>query len=82
MKIRDKKINVVNNQSNVNDDTGKEIINTEVSKSNLHDYNDHSILGRDNITIIGHQVTHVAFKDCPTFIKCVTKIGGTTIDHA
>ena len=47
-----------------NYDLGNEIIfNTEVLKSNLCDYNDAYILVRGNITIIGHQVIQVAFKN-------------------
>ena len=37
---------------------------------------------RGGITIIGHQVTQVAFKKCAPFTKCITKIDETTIDDA
>ena len=58
-------------------DVGNEIIyNTEVLKSNLYDYNDISILVRGNITIIGHQVTQVSFKNCGPFARCITKVYG------
>ena len=35
-----------------------------------------------NITIIGHQVTLVAFKSFAPFIECITKIDGSTIGDA
>ena len=56
--------------------------NTEVLKSSLYDYNNAYILVRGNITIIGHQATQVAFKNCVPFTTCVTKIDRTTIDDA
>ena len=78
-----RKWNIVNDNSKTNYDVGNEIIcNTEVLKSNLCDYNDAYILVRVNITIIGHQVTQVACKNCVPFIKCIKKIDGTTIDDA
>ena len=78
-----RKWNIVNDNSKTNYDVGSEIIyNTEVLKSNLYDYNNVYILVRGNITIIGHQVTQVAFKNCAPFTKCITKINGTTIDDA
>ena len=50
---------------------------------NLCDYNDAYILVRDDITIIGCNLqTEVAFKNCATFIMCITKIDRTTIDDA
>ena len=54
----------------------------EVLKSNLCDQNDAYILVRGGITIIGHQVTQVAFKKCAPFTKCIRKIDETTIDGA
>ena len=52
---------------------------TEVLKFNLCDY----ILGRGDKTIIWHNLpTEVAFKNCAPFIKCITKIDGTTSDDA
>ena len=47
-------------------------------KSNLCDYNVAYILVRRDITIVGDNGTHVAFKNCAPFIKCLTKIDGTT----
>ena len=60
----------------------KTIYNTEVLKSSFRNYNDAHMLIRGNITIIGHQVTKQAFKNCAPFTKCFTKIAGTTIDDA
>ena len=37
---------------------------------------------RGIITMIGHQATQIAFKNCAPFTKCITKIDGTTIDDA
>ena len=37
------------------------------------------ILVRGGITIIGHQATKVAFKNCALFTKYITKIDETTI---
>ena len=51
-------------------------------KSNRFDCNDAYILVRGDITIIGHNVTQVAFKNCAPFMMCITKIYGTTIDDA
>ena len=71
----------VSDNSNANYGVGNEIVyNAEVSKCNFCDYNDAYILARGNITIIGHQVTQVAFTNCAPFTKCITKIHGTTID--
>ena len=70
-------------ESNANYDVGNEIIyHTDVLRSNICDYNDADILVRRDITIIGHQVTQVAFKNCAPLTKCITKIDGTTIDNA
>ena len=78
-----RKWNTVNDQSNANYDAGNEIIyNTKVLKSNLCDYNDANILVRSNIAFARHQVTKAAFKNCATFIKCITKVDGTTIDDS
>ena len=35
-----------------------------------------------DITIIAHQATQVAFKNCAPFTKRITQIDGTTIDDA
>ena len=56
------------------------IFNTEVLKTNLCDYKDAYILVRCDITIIWHQATQVAFKNCAPFTKCITKIDGTAIN--
>ena len=53
-----RKWNIVNDQSNAKYDVGNEVIyNTEVLKSDLCDYSDAYILVKDNISIIGHQLT-------------------------
>ena len=77
-----KKWSIVKDQSNANYKVGNEIIyNTEVLKSNLCDYDAYNLV-RGNITIIGHQATQAAFKNCTPFTKCITKIDRTTIDDA
>ena len=77
------KLNIVNDQSNANYYVGNEIIyNTEILKSNLCYSNDAYILIKDDITINGCNVTQITFKNCALFIKCITKIDGTTIDGA
>ena len=74
---------IVNDNSRTNYDVGSEIIyNTAILTSNIYDYSNAYILVRGDITIIGHQVTQVAFKNCTQFTKCITKIDGTTIDGA
>ena len=55
---------------------------TEVLQSNYCDYNDAYILVKVDISIIERNLATVAFKNCPPFIKCITKIDGTTIDDA
>ena len=78
-----RKRNIVNNKSKANYDVRNKIIyNTEVLKSNLCDYNDAYILVRSDITIIGYQVTQVAFKNCAPVAKYIIKIDRTTIDDA
>ena len=82
-KYETRKRNIVSDLSNGNYDVGNETIyNTEVLKSNFCNYNDSHMLVRGNITIIGHQVTKQAFKNCAPFTKCFTKIARTTIDDA
>ena len=49
-------------------------------KSDLCDYNDAYILVRGDVTIIGHQVTQVAFKNCAPFTKCIALNGKTIAD--
>ena len=74
---------IVNGNSKVNYDAANEITyNTEVLKSSLCDYNDACILVRCEVTITGHPVTQIAFKNCAPFTKGVTKIDGTTTDNA
>ena len=59
------------------------IYSTEVLKSNLYHFNDDYILVRGDIVTTAHDnSTPVAFKNCVSFIKCTTKIDGTTIDDA
>ena len=59
------------------------IYSTEVLKSNLYHFNDDYILVRGDIVTTAHDYsTPVAFKNCVSFIKCTTKIDGTTIDDA
>ena len=50
--------------------------------SNLCNYNDSYILVRTDITIIGHPVTQVTFKNFAPWIKCIPKIDGTTANDA
>ena len=42
----------------------KIISDTDVLKSNLYEFNDAYILVRGDVTIIAHQATQVAFKNC------------------
>ena len=57
-------------------------VNTEVLKSNRCHYNDAYILVRGDVTIVGNNRAEIAFKTCAPFIKCTTKIIGTTTDDA
>ena len=77
-----RKWNIVNDQSNENYDVRNEIIyNTKFLKSNVCDSNDAYILVRGDITTTAHNISiQVAFENCTPFIKCITKIDGTTID--
>ena len=79
-----RKWNIVNNQSKRNYDAGNEIIcNTEVLKLNLCEYIDAYILVRGDIITMAHNnPAPVAFKNCASITKCITKIDGTTIDDA
>ena len=82
-KFMTRKSNIVNNQSNTNYDVWHVIIyNAEVLKSNLFDYKDAQNLVRGDITIIGHQIDQIAFKNYAPFTMCITKIDETTIDDA
>ena len=58
------------------------LLNTEILNSNLSDYNDAYILVTGDTTVVVATATQVAFKSCAPFTKCITKIGGTTIDNA
>ena len=49
-------------------------------KYNLCDYNDAHILIKGNITNAGNIKVRVSFKNCASFIKCIAKMDGTTID--
>ena len=42
-------------------------------------FQDADILVRGVITIIGHTIAQVAFKNCAPLTRCITKIDGTTI---
>ena len=65
----------------MNFDVGNKIIyNTELLKSNLCDYNDTYILVRGDITVTVVHATQVAFKNCASFTKYITKTDGTIID--
>ena len=78
-----KKWSIVNNQSNANYAIGNEIIyNKEVLKSNFRDYNDSYIEVRGDITVTAAPATQRAFNNCAPVSKCITKIGGITIDDA
>ena len=81
--MRDKKRNIVTDQTNPNYDIGNEIIcNTEVLESNLCDYDDAYILVRGDTAIIEHQLIQVAFKICASFTKRITKNCGRAINDA
>ena len=64
-----RKLNIVNDNSRDNYNTGNQIIyNKEVLKSNLCDYNDIYILIRGNTAIIGDQVMQSRIpKLCSTY---------------
>ena len=70
-----------NDLSNAKYEVGNEIIyNIELLKSNVCNYSDAYILVKGNITVIAAPATQGTFKNCTPFIKCITKIDGTTID--
>ena len=69
-----RKWNFVNDNSKANYDAANENTYIEVLKSTLCDYNDVYILVRGDITIIGHQATQVAFKNCASFTKLSQKL--------
>ena len=68
-----------NDNSKANYNAANETINTEILRSNLCDYNNASNLVTGNITVVTAPLTQVAFKNCATFTKSITKINGTTI---
>ena len=77
-----RKLNIGNENSNLNYDLGSETIYyTKVVKSSLCDYNHAYILVTGNITIKEHQATQVAFKNFAPFTKYIPKID-ETIDDA
>ena len=75
---------IFRDQLNTNYDVRNEIIySIKVLKSNLCDYNDVHILVRGDITISRcNTATGGTFKNYAPFTKCITKVGGTTIDDA
>ena len=76
-----RKWNVANDQSNETYDVRNEIIyNTELWKCNLFDYNDAYILVKGDIIAAAPTATQESFKNCASFPKRITKIGGTTTD--
>ena len=78
-----RKWNIVIDNSKANYGVGSEITyNTEVSKSNICDYNDAYILVRGDITITAAVAKQIAFKNCAPFTKCITKIDRATTDDA
>ena len=58
------------------------IYNPEILKPNPYYYNEDTTLVRGNITIVEDNVTQAAFKNWASYIKCITKIDGTTMDDA
>ena len=60
----------------------QEIYNREVSKTNLCDYNDSSILVIGDTTVIAAPAIQLSFKSCAPFTKCIRNIDGTIIDVA
>ena len=82
-KFLTRKCNIVNDNSKANyEERNKIIYNTKVLKFTFYDYNDSFILLGGDITIIGHQLTQIAFKNCALFTKYIAKIDGTIIDDA
>ena len=78
-----RKWNIAYDNSQENYDLGNKVTySTEVLKSNIYDYSDACILVRGDITVTAASATQVAFKNCAPFIKCNTKIDGTTIHDA
>ena len=88
LKFATKKWYIINEQSNGqyekgdgNDSTKK--FNTEVIKPNLCDYSDAYILVTGNIVVVnGNQNTSIAFKNCSSFIRCVTHLNDEHVETA
>ena len=77
------KENIVSGYSKANYNVAQEIIyNTKDLKSDLCDYHDDWILVRGDIIVRAASSPQVALKNGAPFAKCITKIGGTTIDDA
>ena len=55
---------------------------TKTIKSSLCDYSDAFILVTGNITVNADDNTDVAFKNCPLFSTCTTKINDAFVDEA
>ena len=72
-------LNLLNEASDSKVLTRKWNIVNDQSKANYDIGNE--ILVKDNITIAAAPATQVSFKNCAPFIKCITKIDGTTIDN-
>ena len=78
-----RKRHIVSDNSKLNYGVRNEIIyNSEFLQFNLCDYNDAYIFVRGDITVRAAPTTQVAFKNCASFAKCITKMDGTTIDDA
>ena len=78
-----RKWNIGNDNSKSNYDAINEITyNIKTLKYNLCDYNDTYILVRGDITVVASLTTPVSFKNCASFVKCITKINEATIDDA
>ena len=78
-----RKWNILNDHSKTNYNATNEIVyNTEILKSNLHDYYDSCILVRGDITVTAAPQTQVVFKNCAPFTKCISKTDGTSINNA
>ena len=74
-----RKWNIVDDHSNTKYNAENKIIyNTELLKYNLCDFNDVYILVKGGITINGHNVTQISFKNFAPLSKWFT----TAIDHA
>ena len=78
-----RKWNIVNDQSTVTYDVGNKIIySAEVLKCNLSNYNDvYNLVGGNSTKTAHNYLTIVAIAKCAPFIKCITKIDGTTLDN-